>query len=309
MPSQHGPIVVGIGEILWDVFPDRRRPGGAPANVAFHANQLGMHGIVYSRVGRDELGDELLAFLVQHGLQTDYVFRDAHYPTGQAEVSFNDRGEPEFRFVPNVAWDHLDFHAAAETLMNSAAAVSFGTLAQREEDARNAIHQCLAAVNSKTITLYDANLRPPHVDREWIERSFAAARIVKVREDEAKQFASILDWKQYDLQHFAYHLRERYDVDLVCVTRGPRGCVLFAANETAEQAGVPLETVDPVGAGDAFAAALLFARLRSWSLTTTADFANRYAALVASRPGAMPRLEKELSELLQSFDALPPSTT
>lgn len=301
MPSQLGPIVVGLGEILWDTFPDRRRPGGAPANVAFHANQLGMHGIVYSRVGRDDLGDELLAFLVTHGLQTDYVFRDAHYPTGQAVVVYDEQGEPEFHFVPLVAWDHLEFHAAAETLMSSAAAVCFGTLAQREADSRDAIHQCLTAVNRDANTLYDVNLRAPFIEREWIEQSLRAARLVKLSQSEVQQLSSLLEWGSPDNELFAARLRETYDLELICITRGARGCSLYANNEQAEQSGVIVATSDPVGAGDAFAAALLFARWQRWSLAETADFANRYAALVAARPGAMPRLGGELAELLQMF--------
>lgn len=297
------PIVVGLGEVLWDCFPDHRRPGGAPANVAFHANQLGLHGVVYSRVGRDEPGDAMLAFLTQHGLQTDYVFRDAHYATGRAEVQYDRDGEPRFTFVEDVAWDHLDFYAAAETLMSAAAAVCFGTLAQRHEDSREAIHQCLLAAGPNAITVYDVNLRPPFYAREWIERSLRAARIVKISESEVGVIASTLNWEAEDVSSFAARVRERFDVELVCLTRGARGCWLLAEEEQVERAGVPVAAADPVGAGDAFAAALIFARVQGWSLTQTAEFANRYAALVASYPGAMPTLGDDLIRLLAEYEA------
>jgi fructokinase len=299
MSEKHRPIIVGLGEVLWDCFPDRRRPGGAPANVAFHANQLGLHGVVYSRVGRDELGDEMLPFLAEQGLQTDYVFRDAHHPTGQAVVAYDEFGEPSFQFVPNVAWDHLEFHAAAETLMNSAAAVCFGTLAQRHEDSREAIHRCLASIGPLGFTVYDANLRAPFYEREWIERSLHAADWLKVSREEVAALASLFDWPEHAPAPFAARMRQEFGVEFVCITHGAEGCELLTEGEEASHPGERVAAPDPVGAGDAFTAALIFARLQGWDLSKTAEFANRYAALVASRPGAMPSLADEVEQLLR----------
>jgi fructokinase len=295
MGASPRPIVVGLGEVLWDCYPGGRTPGGAPANVAFHANQLGLHGVVYSRVGRDELGDGLLEFLAAHGLQTDYVFRDAHFPTGQAVVSYDERGEPHFDFVADAAWDHLEFHAAAETLMNSSAAVCFGTLAQRHEHSREAIHQCLAAAAPSSLVLYDVNLRPPFCEPAWVERSLRAAQIVKVNQEEVTMLAALLAWEETDPAFFAARIREEFEVQLVCVTRGARGCALYGQGEQAEHLGFPVASPDPVGAGDAFSAAFLRARLEQWDLMRTVEFANRYAALVTSRAGAMPALGEELT--------------
>jgi fructokinase len=295
MSSDLCPIVVGLGEVLWDCFPEGRRPGGAPANVAFHANQLGLRGVVYSRVGRDELGDAMLTFLAEHGLQTDYVFRDAHHATGQAGIVYDAQGEPSFEFGPDVAWDHLEFHTAAETLMASAAAVCFGTLAQRHEDSREAIHRCLEAVDPAGWIVYDVNLRKPHYERSWIERSFAAARLVKVNEDEVRVIAALFDWPESDAASAAARIREFYGVELVCVTRGARGSTLYGSEGEISHPGVQVTATDPVGAGDAFTAALIFARLQGWSLPQTAEFANRYAALVAARPGAMPEVRDQMT--------------
>jgi fructokinase len=287
------PIVVGLGELLWDCFGDTRRPGGAPANVAFHAGQLGCRGIVCSRVGRDPLGDELIAFLESQGLATDWIQRDDRYPTGTVTVDTSRADHPVYVIHENVAWDHLEATAACNALMGQAAAVCFGTLAQRWPDARRAIHQALDAVRPECLVVYDVNLRQHFFERAWIEQSLARSRIVKLNSDEATVLAALLDSGAADHVAFARTVQQRYGVKTVCITRAEQGCLLISGDEVVDCPGVRVDVVDAVGAGDAFTAALIAGQLRGWPLARQAAAANQVGALVAASPGAMPVLRGE----------------
>jgi fructokinase len=292
------PIVVGLGELLWDCFDDSRRPGGAPANVAFQASQLGCQGVVCSRVGRDALGDELVDFLAAQGLATDWVQRDPAHPTGTVTVDARRANQPEYVIHENVAWDHLELDAAWKRLMADAAAICFGTLAQRSSDSRETIHRALASASSDCLIVYDVNLRQQWYDRELINRSLAVANMVKLNDHEVIVLAELLATGSAEHVAFARVIQRRFDVDVVCVTRGANGCVLVSADEVVDSPGVRVEVADAVGAGDAFTAAWIAGRLRGWPLAAQAALANQVGALVASRPGAMPVLRDEFAQLL-----------
>lgn len=292
---------LGLGELLWDCFPDRRLPGGAPANVAFHAQQLGLSAATVTRVGNDSLGDEICEFLQSQGLCLDLVQRDPVHGTGTVTVEFNPTGT-KYTFKPDSAWDFLEPTSTLLAAMKSAKAVCFGTLAQRSPVSREAIHACLAATSPDCLIVYDVNLRPPFYDREWIERSLQRARVAKLNDEEVRVLAQMLDAPQSDDAGFSRWLLNEYDLQLVCVTRGGEGCVVVSTDEIIEVAGVPIEVVDTVGAGDAFTAALIQTRLAGWSLRRSAEFANRVGALVASRAGAMPVLTDVLPSLRELAD-------
>jgi len=291
------PLVVGLGELLWDCFADSRRPGGAPANVAFHAGQLGCEGVVCSRVGRDALGDELVAFLEGQALRTDLVQRDPIHATGTVTVDTSRPDHPRFTIHEDVAWDYLDFDAALAELMGRAAAVCFGTLAQRSPGSRRAIHQALAATPPGCLIVYDVNLRQHFHQKEWVEASLAASRVVKLNADEVIHLDRLLGLDSPGQERFARAIQRRFGVSTVCVTRGAEGCLLVGPDEAVESPGVPIRLVDAVGAGDAFTAALIWGQLHGWPPERQASFANAVGALVASRPGAMPPLRGEFARL------------
>lgn len=293
----HSKIVVGLGEVLWDCFADSRRPGGAPANVAFHAGQMGNEGIVCSRVGTDPLGDELVDYLHRQGLSADHIQRDEARPTGTVTVDASRPDHPSYAIHEDVAWDAIEAHDSLLELMARTAAVCFGTLAQRSVTSRNTIRKCLQAAGN-ALVVYDVNLRQNYFNREIIEQSLELAHVVKLNGDEALVLGELLEIDVSDLEAFAGILRERFQVDLTCVTRGGEGCILFSAESTAEVPGEEVTVVDAVGAGDAFTAALITTRLRGIALETSAAFANRVGGLVASRAGAMPDLRSELQGLL-----------
>ena len=291
---------LGLGELLWDCFPDRRLPGGAPANVAFHAQQLGLSAATVTRVGCDPLGDEICGFLKSQGLCLDLVQRDPFHGTGTVTVETALAGT-KYTFKPDSAWDFLEAAPPLLAAMRAAKAVCFGTLAQRSLVSREAIHACLESVTADCQVVYDVNLRPPFYDREWIERSLCRATIVKLNDDEVQVLAAMLGTNASDITTFAKWLLSQFDIDLACITRGGDGCLLVCKNETVDVAGLPVQVVDTVGAGDAFTAALIQSRLAGWPLRRSGEFANRVGALVASRAGAMPVLTDEIAALRQEF--------
>ena len=301
MSPAEAPIVVGLGELLWDCFADTRRPGGAPANVAFQARQLGCQGIVCSRVGRDALGDELVGFLTAQGLSTEWVQRDAGHATGTVTVDTSRASHPSYVIHEDVAWDYLEADARLMDLMARSAAVCFGTLAQRGEQSRRAIHAALDAVGPECLVVYDVNLRQRWFDRSWIEPSLGKARIVKLNAEEACSLAGLLETGTADHVAFARAVQTRFRVPTVCITRAEHGCLLVSGEAVVDSPGVRVEVVDAVGAGDAFTAALIVGRLRGWSPEAQAAFANQVGALVAARPGAMPSLREEFAALAGRF--------
>ncbi len=287
-------LVVGLGEVLWDVFPDGRRPGGAPANVAFHVGQLGCRGMIASRVGTDEPGDALLAFLQGQRLDTSLIQRDPVHPTGRVTVAIERGDHPTYTIHEGVAWDYLEASPDLIDAMSGAAAVCFGTLAQRAPVSREAIAQLLEACPSETLIVFDVNLRQNWFDRETVDRSLQRADVLKLNGDEVPIVAGLLETVHISPEDFSRFVQDRYDVSLVCVTRGAEGCLLTRGTEQINQPGQRVQVVDTVGAGDSFTAALIAAQLQGRSLAESAALANRVGAYVAQQPGAMPTLAADL---------------
>jgi fructokinase len=297
-PSQSPIDVIGLGELLWDCFPTGKQPGGAPANVAFHAQQLGLSARLATRVGNDPLGDELCAFLSRQGLRTDLVQRDPDHGTGTVTVEPQPDGSGRYTFLENSAWDFLTVDDGWQTAMTQARAVCFGTLAQRRETSRAAIHWCLAATNADCLRVYDVNLRPPFFEKDWIVASLTLSRIVKLNDDEVRTLAPMLRAPSVTETEFATWLRRAFNLDVVCITRGPNGAVAVDAGGVCEVPGIPITVADTVGAGDAFTAGLIWSRLNGRPLSAGLAIANQVGAWVASRPGAMPDLRTEFAALV-----------
>ncbi len=278
--------IAAIGEALWDVFPDRRLPGGAPCNVAFHAARLGDRGVIVSRVGEDVAGDELLAALRSGGVETGLVQRDRARSTGTVRVTIDGAG-PRYEITEGVAWDQLVAEDAARALVRGADALCVGSLAQRCEPSCQAIQRLLADARGRAMIVFDVNLRPPFVDAEVIDTTLRAADVVKMSAEELshlselRQTPSLVGW-----------LLEVVGVRAVCVTRGRDGASLTTRQGACSVPGEEVDTSrgDAVGAGDAFLAALVHHLLRDTPPDQTLRAANRYAALVATKQGAMPSL-------------------
>ncbi|MDE0023642.1 MAG: PfkB family carbohydrate kinase [Spirochaetaceae bacterium] len=312
----HGPFtVVGIGELLWDIFPDGRRElGGAVANLAYHASLLGDRGVLASRVGRDAGGDDLVARLRALGVDGRYLQRDADHPTGTVDVALHD-GLPSYTIHEQVAFDYAQLDRGWRELAARTDAVTFGTLAQRTPGAAQTIGAFVAACPPHCVRLFDVNLRQRFWSAQVLDASLDAATAVKLNDEELPLVAGALGMPAGDEPAMLAALLERYRLRVACLTRGARGCLLVGAPARGVGAGVPggaseaggpahaiasgavrrteqpgihVPVADTVGAGDAFAAALLYHVLRGGNLQRTAVAANRYAAFVATRRGATP---------------------
>lgn len=294
MPARF--TIVGLGEALFDLFPDRQILGGAPLNVAVHAHQLsqalGGRGVVVSRVGQDDLGRQLLDDIKSRGMTGDYVQADPDHPTGCVYVSFDDAGSPSYEIVRNVAWDWLQFDPDLESLASACDAVCFGSLAQREAQSRNTIYRFLSAAR-RAVRLFDVNLRQDYFNRDVLIRSCELATAVKLNDEELPTVARLMNLRGDDPDQRIGDLRRRFDLHLVALTRGARGTVLYTAEQKLEQEPVRYDRVDgadSVGAGDACAAGLLIGMILRWPLSRTLELANHVGAYVASQPGATPPL-------------------
>ena len=295
--------MIGLGELLWDCFPDRRLPGGAPANVAFHAQQLGLSTAVATRVGQDEFGDELLQFLQTQGLSTELVQQDSSHPTGTVTVSPGTSMSVDYTFLENSAWDFLEPKPELLAAMGAAKAICFGTLGQRRPVSRNTIQQCLNAAAKDCLIVYDVNLRSPFFSKDWILQSLKRATVVKLNLDEVKVLTKLLGFPLVDEVRFAKKLLDDFrQLSMVCITRGSEGCLGVTCDEAISLSGIAVKVGDTVGAGDAFTAAIIFGQLAGWPFAKMLDLANSFGALVASRVGAMPSMPKELASLKSTLE-------
>jgi len=301
--------IVGIGEALYDIFPDGDRLGGAPLNAAVIADQLarphGGRGVVVSRVGQDPLGERLLAELADRGMTIDFIETDPDRATGRVYIRFGPDGEPRFDIPDVSAWDNLWFDPDWEDLAMTCDGVCFGTLAQRNAQSRNEIYRFLNTARTAT-RLLDVNLRnfngTDFYDQRVVERSLDLATMAKLSEGELVTVTELLGLDDDPgggdrTGVLADTLRRRFELDLVVVSRGERGTAAYTASGLVE--GDPATTAangdaDPVGAGDAVSAAILVGQAMRLPLEQTLTLANRVGAFVASQPGATPEVPEDI---------------
>jgi fructokinase len=280
--------IVGLGELLWDVFPKGKELGGAPANFAYMTSLLGDHGIVASRVGSDALGRTAGRRLERLGLRSKHLQIDAQHPTGTVKVDVDPAGQPTFQIAEGVAWDFFEWTAEWQKLASTTDAVCFGTLAQRSPQSRATIRSFLQEVGRGTTRIFDVNLRQQFYSAEILAESFKLADIVKLNSEELPIAVKSLGSTFSDEERAARWLRDTYGLRLVCITRGAKGSLLVSSTETSQHPGVRVVVADTVGSGDAFTAALVYHYLRHGSLATMNEAANRMGAWVASQTGATP---------------------
>lgn len=287
--------VVGLGELIWDCFPEGRQLGGAPTNFAYVSRLLGDRAVVASRVGDDALGREAAARLSAVGLDTSCLQLDGAHPTGTVGVEIDARGEPHFTVNPNSAWDYLEWTADWRRLAVRADAVCFGTLGQRKDQARATIARFLAHTRAEAVRLFDVNLRHSFFTADMLARSLAAATVVKLNHHECAEVAGMLGVGAGDELSVARHLIGAFGVRLVAVTRGDAGSLLVTADEESEHRGFrQTHVADTIGAGDAFAAGLAHACLKRAPLDRVSEAANRLGAWLVTQCGATPPPDREL---------------
>jgi fructokinase len=296
-------LVVGLGELIWDLFPEGRRLGGAPSNFAYVSHLLGNDAAVASRVGRDALGEEALERLERAGLSTRYLQRDDAHPTGTVGVRIDANGEPHFNVNENSAWDYLEWTPAWEELAARAAVVCFGTLGQRRLEARETINRFLAAAGEDTLRLFDVNLRHSFFTPDMLARSLRLSTVVKLNADELSAAGSMLNLGASGELETARELLQLFDLDLVAVTRGAAGSLLVGRDEADEHPGFRVERVaDTIGCGDAFAASLAHCLRRGAPLSLCNEVANRAGSWLATQTGATPEADPEtIARLLEGL--------
>ncbi len=296
-------LMVGLGEILWDLLPSGKVLGGAPTNFAYMASVLGGLGVVASRVGKDSLGQEVYRQLEQLQLGTDYLQEDADYPTGTATVAIDSAGQPTFAIGESVAWDRLEWTSEWFKLSMQADVICFGSLAQRTSVSGGTIDSFLANARPDALKIFDVNLRQWYHSREVLDRSLQHANIVKLTDHELVSVATILSLGEGSEERLARQLLQQYQLKLVCVTRGSRGSLLLSEKEAVGHPGFAVKVVDAIGAGDAFTACLAHHFVSGQTLGSISEHANRFASWVVTQVGATPRINRrQLEEFIPRSD-------
>ncbi|MBR4772308.1 MAG: carbohydrate kinase [Bacteroidales bacterium] len=277
--------IVGIGEILFDMLPSGAQLGGAPANFAYHVCCLGGRGVAVSAIGKDDLGRKVKEILASKNLEA--VLPEVDYPTGVVNVSLDERGVPEYTIIEDVAWDNVPYTAEMKALASQAAAVCFGTLAQRNPLSRATIMNFIADMPEDSLKVYDINLRQHFYSREIIEASLKVADILKINDEEIGVVGELFGMEgEWDA--ICRVLIESFGLRLVILTKGAEGSEVITMDEKFNVECPEVKIVDTVGAGDSFTAAFVNAYLRGDTIEECHNIANRISAFVCSRAGAMP---------------------
>jgi fructokinase len=292
---EYAPLMIGLGEVLWDLFPHAAHFGGAPANFAVHAQSLGARGAVASAVGHDELGDQALDILRDKGLDTRGMQRN-RFPTGRVDIKVDAEGKPSYTFASDVAWDHLEWTTAWEQLAAEADAVCFGTLAQRSTASRLTVSRFLKNVPSRALRVFDVNLRGDFYNDSVVLQSIEACDVLKLNEDELPIVARACG-VQAEGEAAVQQLISRFDLQLVALTLGAAGAVLVTPRSRVHAAAEPVTIRDTVGAGDSFTATMILGWLRGLPLASIGECATRVAAYVCTQAGATPPLPGDLQRL------------
>lgn len=287
------PIVIGVGELLWDLFPSGKQLGGAPANFTFHAQQLGARGYIISAVGKDDNGDEIVHLLVQKGMDINFIGKLDKMPTGTVTVQLDTNGIPVYSIHENVAWDYITLDPSAYQVVENATAFCFGTLAQRNADSLNTIQSFLKVLPASCLIVFDVNLRQHYFTKELIELSLRYANILKLNEEELSIISKLLkiDGSEEDQLKF---LLDTYHLQLIALTKGAHGSLLYSGLEVSWYDTPKVEVADTVGAGDAFTAALVISMLKGLPIKMAHQNAANVSAFVASQHGGMPDLSTKV---------------
>ncbi len=282
-------IVLGIGEILWDILPHGKQVGGAPANFTYHAMALGAQSYIVSAVGNDPSGREIIEHVRRVGLDPEYIAVDPKYPTGTVTVQVDGKGIPSFIIHEDVAWDNIVLTERAGNLAAIADAICFGTLAQRSEMSRRSIHRFLEFVTTDCLCIYDVNLRQSYYSKEVVLESLRRCDVLKLNDQELPVVAGLLSISGSEFEILQKIIRD-YDLKLIALTLGEKGSRLASPCDVSFMEAPKVSVADTVGAGDAFTAALTIGLLKQLPLRVIHGIATRLAGFVCTQHGAIPEI-------------------
>lgn len=289
-------IVVGMGEALWDVLPEGKKIGGAPANFAYHVSQFGLPSCVVSAVGDDALGKEIVENFTSKGL--NQLIAEVPYPTGTVQVEIDPAGVPQYDIKENVAWDNIPYTAHLEALAERTKAVCFGSLAQRNIVSRTTINRFLDAMphDNDNLVVFDVNLRQGFYDKEILCNSMTRCNILKINDEELVTVSRMFGYQGIDLQDKCWILLGKYNLKMLILTCGINGSYVFTPGNVSFQPTPKVEVADTVGAGDSFTAAFIASILKGKPVAEAHACAVQTSAFVCTQKGAMPVLPKELTD-------------
>lgn len=289
-------LVVGMGEALWDVLPEGKKIGGAPANFAYHVSQFGLPSCVVSAVGDDDLGREIIENFTAKGLKQ--LIADVPYPTGTVQVEIDQSGVPQYEIKENVAWDNIPYTERLESLAERTTAVCFGSLAQRNVVSRNTINRFLDVVsrNEENLIVFDVNLRQGFCNKEILCNSMKRCNILKINDEELVTVSRMFGYPGIDLQDKCWILLGKYNLKMLILTCGINGSYVFTPGNVSFQPTPKVEVADTVGAGDSFTAAFISSVLKGKSVSEAHSLAVRTSAFVCTEKGAMPTLPTQFTE-------------
>lgn len=289
-------IIVGMGEALWDVLPEGKKIGGAPANFAYHVSQFGLPSCVVSAIGDDALGKEILENFTSKGL--NHLISAVPYPTGTVQVEIDQAGVPQYEIKENVAWDNIPYTAHLETLAENTKAVCFGSLAQRNVVSRNTINHFLDAMpqTDDSLVVFDVNLRQGFYNKEILCNSMERCNVLKINDEELVAVSRMFGYPGIDLQDKCWILLGKYNLKMLILTCGINGSYVFTPGNVSFQPTPKVEVADTVGAGDSFTAAFIASILKGKSVVEAHSRAVQTSAYVCTKKGAMPILPSELTD-------------
>ena len=289
-------IVVGIGEALWDVLPEGRKLGGAPANFAYHVSQFGLESYIVSAVGDDALGKEITDKFTEKKL--NHMVETVPYPTGTVQVELDPNGVPQYEIKEDVAWDNIPFTPQIEALAKRTRALCYGSLAQRNEVSRQTINQFIEAMpkTDDTMIIFDVNLRQRYYTKDVLDASMRKCNVLKINDEELVTISRMLGYPGTDLQSKCWILLGRYNLKMLILTCGVNGSYIFTSGNMSYLSTPQVEVADTVGAGDSFTATFTSSIIKGLSVAEAHRRAVNVSAFVCTQHGATPVLPKEFTE-------------
>ena len=286
--------IVGIGEVLWDILPDGKKIGGAPANFAYHVSQFGLQSLVVSAIGDNALGQEIIGTFQDKGLNS--LISTVPYPTGTVQVELDMAGIPQYIIKEDVAWDYIPFTPELEALARNTCAACFGSLAQRSTVSRNTINRFIDTMpkDNGTLIVFDANLRQSFYSEDVLEQSMAQCNVLKINDEELPIVCRISGITESDPENQCRALLNRYNLKILILTCGVNGSYIFTPDAKSFLPTLQVKVADTVGAGDSFTAAFTASILSGLPVPVAHRKSVDVSAFVCTQNGAMPVIPAEL---------------